>query len=180
MSADSVKEKPLREALRGVMPFVRYHTDFDYDAYQAAVAKVSQALAAQPEPPRSENLRAAQETIVNDILIRIAKRYKNCTVNIYPDLPELTPVEAVLRCAAEEGFMLAQKSTLAAQPEPGETRTFEQWKDSLPKCSDECDGDLPGEEHDTNCPMYGKKWATLRDAYEAGRAAGGPANTKQP
>jgi hypothetical protein len=51
-----------------------------------------------PAPP--------QQIIADEILRRIAMRYRDCSVNIYPELPELTPVEAVLRCAAEEGFWL--------------------------------------------------------------------------
>jgi hypothetical protein len=43
--------------------------------------------------------------VADDILMRIALRYRNCFVHIY-DVPELTPVEGVLRCAAEEGFVL--------------------------------------------------------------------------
>jgi len=45
-----------------------------------------------------------REQLADDILWRIAKRYANCEVYIYPDLPELTPVEGVLRCAQEEGI----------------------------------------------------------------------------
>ena len=62
-----------------------------------------------------DRLREAQQVIADDILRRIALRYKNCEVHIYPDLPELTPVEAVLRCAHEEGFVLTNR--LAAVPE---------------------------------------------------------------
>lgn len=50
---------------------------------------------------------------------------------------------------------------------------YEEWVKSLPKClsyEGGCDGDLVGLEHERNCPMYGKKFATLRDAFEAGRA----------
>lgn len=49
--------------------------------------------------------------------------------------------------------------------------TYEEWRDSLPKCLpwDQCDGDLVGEEHVPHCPMYGKQWATLKDAFEAGQ-----------
>jgi hypothetical protein len=46
------------------------------------------------------------EQVADEILKRIALRYRDCEVRIFPDLPELTPVEAVLRCAKEEGFML--------------------------------------------------------------------------
>jgi len=53
-----------------------------------------------------------------------------------------------------------------------EREQFEKWAHSLPKClSDEggCDGDLVGLEHEPNCPMLGKEFATLFDAWEAGR-----------
>jgi hypothetical protein len=57
----------------------------------------------------------AGQVIADEILKRIALRYRKCSVNIYPDLPELTPVEGVLRCAMEEGFVLTQR-TLAEMP----------------------------------------------------------------
>jgi hypothetical protein len=41
------------------------------------------------------------------VMKRIAARYAGSRVHIFPHLPELTPVEAVLRCAREEGFILA-------------------------------------------------------------------------
>ena len=49
-------------------------------------------------------------------------------------------------------------------------KTFESWKASLPKCigfEGGCDGDLVGEGHEDNCPMKGKKFATLEDAFHA-------------
>jgi hypothetical protein len=49
------------------------------------------------------------EPLAQDILNRIATRYKNCGVRIFPNFPELTPVEAVLRCAKEEGFVLTPR-----------------------------------------------------------------------
>jgi hypothetical protein len=49
---------------------------------------------------------------MSERLIAIAQRYKNCEVNIYPDLPEMTPVEGVIRCAHQEGFILAHEKTL--------------------------------------------------------------------
>jgi hypothetical protein len=61
-------------------------------------------LAAQA--PKPSTGRDAGTQIADDILRRIALRYRNCEVHIYPDLPELTPVEGVLRCAQEEGFHL--------------------------------------------------------------------------
>jgi hypothetical protein len=68
-----------------------------------------------------DNNEVRQE-LADQILRRIAERYKNCSVNIYHDLPELTPVEAVLRCAQEEGFTLRQNvphaSGAAPQPLP--------------------------------------------------------------
>ena len=48
-----------------------------------------------------------------DKLVQIALRYKNCEVNIYPDLPEMTPVEGVIRCAHQEGFVLAREKAIA-------------------------------------------------------------------
>jgi hypothetical protein len=77
------------------MPFVRYHTDFDYDAYQAAVAKVSQALAAQPEPPRD-----------------IAE-FKRIAEGRHGECPD--PCD----CACHKLF----GDGGAAQPQPDETRT---------------------------------------------------------
>ena len=46
--------------------------------------------------------------LTEDVLRRIALRYKHCNVYIHPDLPELTPVEGVLRCAEQEGFILVE------------------------------------------------------------------------
>ena len=49
-------------------------------------------------------------------------------------------------------------------------KKFEEWKKSLPHCigdSGGCDGDLVGEEHEDNCPMKGKEWATFEDAWMA-------------
>jgi hypothetical protein len=57
------------------------------------------------------------QVLADDILRRIALRYRNCLVNIYPDLPELTPVEGVLRCAMEEGFVLRSAATTAPPPD---------------------------------------------------------------
>lgn len=67
--------------------------------------------------PLQPPLPAAPGAVLADaILRRIAMRYKNCKVHIFPDLPELTPVEAVLRCAQEEGFHLTNAP--AAQDKP--------------------------------------------------------------
>lgn len=49
--------------------------------------------------------------------------------------------------------------------------TYEVWTESLPKCvgyEGKCDGDLVGELHEPHCPMHGKEFATLRDAFNAG------------
>lgn len=56
--------------------------------------------------------------IADSILRRIAKRYENCEVHIYHDMPCLTPVEAVLRCAQEEGFVLTNIVPTAPNPSP--------------------------------------------------------------
>jgi hypothetical protein len=65
--------------------------------------------------------REAEHVIAEEILKRIARRYENCNLNIYPDMPVLTPVEAVLRCAAEEGFALVQREPVAAlKPSEGQ------------------------------------------------------------
>jgi len=56
------------------------------------------------------------------ILKRIAERYKNCEIKIFPNLPELSPVEAVLRCAQEEGFVLSNWSAPAAPQATGGLR----------------------------------------------------------
>jgi hypothetical protein len=61
-----------------------------------------------------------RQELADQTLRRIAERYKNCSVNIYPDLPELTPVEAVLRCAQEEGFRLVMAAQPAGTPDKGE------------------------------------------------------------
>lgn len=53
-------------------------------------------------------------------------RYKNCKVHIFPDLPELTPVEAVLRCAQEEGFHLTNAPAAQDKP-PAVAESFEAW-----------------------------------------------------
>jgi hypothetical protein len=55
------------------------------------------------------HLREIREQLADDVLRRIATRYKDCEVNIYPDFPELSPVKAVLRCAMQEGFVLTSK-----------------------------------------------------------------------
>jgi hypothetical protein len=68
-----------------------------------------------------------RELIANDILLRIAKRYANCKVYVYPECPELTPVEAVLRCAQQEGFTLTN-----ALPE--ETPVRKQHEYTCPRC----------------------------------------------
>lgn len=52
------------------------------------------------------------------------------------------------------------------------TVEYREWIATLPKCvGDEggCDGDLVGEDHSSNCPLFGKGFATLEDAFEAGR-----------
>jgi len=62
------------------------------------------------------------------ILRRIAERYKNCEIKIFPDLPELSPVEAVLRCAREEGFVLTNRPASAAPQATGGLRELvEKW-----------------------------------------------------
>lgn len=77
------------------------------DILRLCADELAAALAAEGQARES-----AATQIADDILLRIAKRYANCEVNIYPHCPELTPVEAVLRCAKEEGFHL----TNAAAP----------------------------------------------------------------
>lgn len=52
-----------------------------------------------------------KQLLADEILRRIALRYKNCQVHIFPELPELTPVEGVLRCAQEEGFILTSMAS---------------------------------------------------------------------
>ena len=54
---------------------------------------------------------------------------------------------------------------------------FEEWLKSIPSCIGTCDGDLPGEEHDEDCPMSKVLdssgcylAANLRSAFDAGRA----------
>jgi hypothetical protein len=50
-------------------------------------------------------------------------------------------------------------------------RDFEAWKKSLPKClgyAGGCDGDLGAEGHMKDCPLYGKDFATHKDAFFAG------------
>jgi hypothetical protein len=66
-----------------------------------------------PEDGNSAATAIPQQVIADEILRRIAMRYKHCDANIYPAFPgltaveaELTVVEAVLRCAAKEGFWL--------------------------------------------------------------------------
>jgi hypothetical protein len=56
-----------------------------------------------------------ENVVATEILKRIARRYENCNLNIYPEMPVLTPVEAVLRCAAEEGFILTNRIPPVAQ-----------------------------------------------------------------
>lgn len=61
----------------------------------------------------------------------------------------------------------------SAQSEPArdERAEFEEWAASLPKCvgdPGECDGSLVGLEHEPHCPMYGKDFANLSDAFKAG------------
>lgn len=76
---------------------------------------------------RSKTGRAeAEQVIADDIIRRIAERYKTCQVRIYPDSPERTPVEAVLRCAMEEGFVLTNRipPALAAPPQPPECKCY--------------------------------------------------------
>jgi hypothetical protein len=53
-------------------------------------------------------------------------------------------------------------------------QNYEAWITSLPKClGDEigCEGNLVGMPHEEACPMFGKQFATMRDAFEAGRRA---------
>lgn len=64
--------------------------------------------------PEGDARAEAGQQLADDILRRIAKRYANCEVYIHADLPELTPVEAVLRCAQEEGFILTNAAGQAA------------------------------------------------------------------
>jgi hypothetical protein len=54
-------------------------------------------------------MTTTKQALADGILKRIAERYKNCSIHIYPEFPELSPVEAVLRCAQEEGFTLRQE-----------------------------------------------------------------------
>jgi hypothetical protein len=52
--------------------------------------------------------------------------------------------------------------------------SYETWVATLPKCiggEQGCDGSLVGLEHEKNCLMFGKEWATMRDAYNAGAAS---------
>lgn len=61
---------------------------------------------------------------------------------------------------------------------------YQRWISRLPKCLGDfggCDGDLVGLEHEPHCPMFGKKFTTMRDAFYAGwdaaRAVSGQAGT---
>lgn len=56
------------------------------------------------------------------------------------------------------------------QPPTDERAEFEKWAKSLPKCiSDDggCEGDLVGLDHEPDCPMFGKQFATHWDAWQA-------------
>ena len=68
-------------------------------------------VAASAHPPDQH-----AQAVFSDVE-RIARRYKNCAVNIYPECPEMSPVEAVLRCAKEEGFILTTERGAAAARE---------------------------------------------------------------
>src|SRR6266568_6092834 len=72
--------------------------------------------------------------------------------------------------------------TMTDRPDEKLRERFKEWTTSLPKCisdSGGCDGDLVGLEHEANCPMYGKEFATLRDAFDAGFQAGQAATRRE-
>lgn len=100
---------------------------------------------------RAEGAEAGKPgaVVADEILMRIAKRYENSSVNIYPDMPYLTPVEGVLRCAQEEGFILT--SIVPAAPPVAEKTELDQA--GRGECN--CAADRPiKESHARVCPMY--------------------------
>lgn len=77
--------------------------------------------------------------------------------------------DAFRYCAAE--LHAALTSASPASTKETAPCSFDEWVATLPKCvgyDGKCDGDV-GEEHAPHCPMHGKNYATLRDAFEAGR-----------
>lgn len=94
------------------------HPDYGYNPQGKWVRKTPVASAAP---------QGASAMLADDILRRIAKRYANCEVRIYPDLPELTPVEAVLRCAQAEGFILTNVVLPAPLQASDRERAFDEW-----------------------------------------------------
>ncbi len=100
-------------------PVEQYHCTF-CDRNHAEKYCPERCTPAAPRDPQGTAL-------ADEILLRIAKRYESCSVNIYPDMPCLTPVEAVLRCAQEEGFVLRSNVPAApAEPAPA-TGTRKRW-----------------------------------------------------
>lgn len=118
----------------------------ELDNHMGAAKCVNRATPAASQPPAPATLEAAskrmenpeqhensaapatsgeselRQQIADSIVRRIAERYKNCNVHIYHDFPEMTPVEAVLRCAAEEGFVLTNHIPAAPTPDDATLR----------------------------------------------------------
>jgi len=86
--------------------------------YGARMYQMGRQQVRDEAPVATEETAQARQFLADEILKRIAERYKNCSINIYPDFPELSPVEAVLRCALEEGFVLRLAAT---PPQPAGT-----------------------------------------------------------
>jgi hypothetical protein len=90
------------------------------------------------EPPAPLSDDADRTFLAEEFLKRIARRYEKCNLNIYPDMPTMTPVEAVLRCAQEEGFKLVQQlpERQAAASQPARDTRCGKPIDGHEECSD--------------------------------------------
>jgi hypothetical protein len=100
------------------------------------------------------------------MLLKIAKRYGKCEVHIFPDCPELTPVEGVIRCAKEEGFVLVRAEAARASGAPSDAdlksalKDFVEWDEDHERL------------YSTNNPAVKRLIARAREVLSAAPPAG--------
>lgn len=110
--------------------------------------------------------RNAQPSPTNDY-----GRYK-CDTCGHPSIDLSSAVDHAVDEHSDEAPVAEREARPVQQPatEPDERAQYEKWLESLPQCSDGCDGDLIGLDHGENCPLKGIGFATHWDAWQA-RAA---------
>jgi hypothetical protein len=102
------------------------------------------------------------EVKIEEWMRKAAQRLRTLYGTVIMEAPEYLP-------SVEDGIAEIAR----AYAESGQ-QNYEAWIASLPKClGDEigCEGNLVGMPHEEACPMFGKQFATMRDAFEAGRRA---------